>query len=270
MSDVALIIGVMKGGSTTLFDRLANLPGVARPRHKEPGFFSDEAVWSRGLDWYCDNLQAQGLVGLDASVDYTRPVWSTAAAERIHRTLGTPRLLVVLRDPVQRLRSHYLHEVQRGRERRPLAEALGDVANEYVSRSRYDRCLAPYLDGPLGPCLLAVRTEALDEPATWARILCHIGLGPAPLDTSHRNVSGAKAPLTGLGAKLWQGGLLQRASGLPAPIRRLGRTLAFGESDRVAALRASASGPLPVGLDDDLREGERRAWAKLAAVGATG
>lgn len=268
-SDVAVIIGVMKGGSTTLFDRLVSLPGVARPRQKEPGFFTDDAVWRKGESWYRENLAATGLLGLDATVDCTDPDRAAVAAVRIQRTLGTPRLLVVLRDPVERLRSHYLHEVQRGRERRPFTEALAEAGNQYVRRSRYDRCLSPYLDGPLAPQLLAVRTEALDEEATWSRILRHLGLDDAPLDPSRRNVSSAKVPMTGLGAKMWKSGALQHADRLPAPLRRLGRSLAFHDSARSVALRKSASAPIQPDLAADLRAGNTHAWERLTACGAT-
>ncbi len=265
--DVVVIIGVMKGGSTTLFDRLAGLPEFARPRRKEPRFFSDDTSWRQGEPWYRDNLQSEGAVGLDASVDYTHPDRAAIAAERMRGMLRTPRLIVVLREPVERLRSHYLHEVQRGRERRTLAEALADAGNQYADRSRYDRCLAPYLDGPLADGLLAVRTEALDDPATWSRVVRHVGAQEVPLDTSRRNVSGDKAPMTGLGARLWKAGLLQQSSRLPAPIRRLGRSLAFGGNARSES--ASAKVDLPSGLAEDLRQCEARAWDRLSACGAT-
>ena len=62
------------------------------------------------------------------------------------RPVPRARLIYVVRQPVERLRSHYRHEVQRSRERRPLIEAISAEGNPYVETSRYFACLRPYID----------------------------------------------------------------------------------------------------------------------------
>ena len=47
-----MIIGAMKSATSTLHEQLAANPGFFMSRPKEPNFFSDDAVWARGLDWY--------------------------------------------------------------------------------------------------------------------------------------------------------------------------------------------------------------------------
>ena len=90
---------------------------------KEPVFFSDETAWNRGTDWYRSLFaeSAPGSLTGEASVEYTDPAVADTAAARIAATIPDARLVCLLRDPIDRLRSHYRHEVQRG-----LGVARGD------------------------------------------------------------------------------------------------------------------------------------------------
>jgi hypothetical protein len=265
----ALIVGVMKGGTTTLYDRLIRHPNVARPQLKEPRFFSDDAIWCRGLRWYAENLRNETGLGLDASVDYTDPGRCTVAAARIADVLDSPPLVAIVRHPVARLRSHYLHEVLRGREDRAFVDAVSDPSNQYVGRSRYDACLAPYLRGRLRDCLIVLRTEELDDERSWARVLEHLGLDSIPFDVDRRsNESSGKVPMTRLGSRLWRAGLLQRAPSSPTSIRRAGRDLVFRDSRRVTRLKASLEEPLPVQASDELRGSTEAFWELVGSNGS--
>ena len=55
----------------------------------------------------------------------------------------------MVRDPIDRMLSHYLHNVGGGYEHRALADALADPRSAYVARSRYAFQLEPYLE-PFG------------------------------------------------------------------------------------------------------------------------
>jgi hypothetical protein len=52
----------------------------------------------------------------------------------------------MVRDPLDRMLSHYLHNVGGGYETRSIADALGDPDSAYVARSRYAMQIQPYLD----------------------------------------------------------------------------------------------------------------------------
>ena len=52
----------------------------------------------------------------------------------------------MVRDPIERMLSHYLHNVGGGYETRPMEEALADPDSAYVARSRYAMQLEPYLE----------------------------------------------------------------------------------------------------------------------------
>jgi hypothetical protein len=260
---IAIVIGTMKSGTTSLFDRLCEHPAVRRPDQKEPGFFS--TAYDLGWDWYRQRWHdlAQGEMALDASVSYTLPSHAAEAAARIAHHLPDAPLVVVLRHPLDRMRAHYLHEVQRRREQRPFAEAVAATTSTYVLASDYQRCLHPYVDGPLRPHLLALRTEDLDRPEAWAQLLDHLGLSPMALPPITSNIGAQKQPFSRLGARLWEGGWLQRARALPAPVRRTLRRFAFVGGDE-GDLRAGADvGQVPPAIADHVLSSAHRAGEAL-------
>ena len=119
-----LIIGAMKAGTTSLFRYLCEHPSIFSPVVKEIHYFNFN--WSRSAGWYAAHFPvARGkpeyaLTG-EASPGYlVHPLAPWRARERI----PDARIIVLLRDPVQRALSHYFHERRIGRESRPAHEAL--------------------------------------------------------------------------------------------------------------------------------------------------
>lgn len=222
-----IIIGTMKSGSTTLFRWLEQQPECWLPALKEPNFFSHDRTWRRGLDWYAGIFAPAGAAPLtgEASVSYTNPAWAAHAAQRIATTVPDARLICLLRHPIERLRSHYRHEVQRNRERRPLVAALREPGNAYVEQSRYCSALTPYLDRFPRSQLCLVRFEDLrgEPPPAWAEVLAHLGLPDRPPPGEAHNVTAEKAQFTTPLRWLWKAGLTRYASVLPQPLRQLGR-----------------------------------------------
>lgn len=115
-----IIAGTMKSGTTWLYDCLTLHPEIERALRKEVHYF--DANYHRGPAWYrCHFPHRPGCKTGEASPLYS---WHPRAMERISQDLPRVRILLVLRDPVQRTLSHFFHEVERGRETRPIAEAL--------------------------------------------------------------------------------------------------------------------------------------------------
>lgn len=115
-----LIAGVQKGGTTALFDYLADYPDIALPQTKELHFFDDEAVdWTRP-DYGAYHARfpaADGRPCGEATPIYT--YWPNSL-ERIAAYNPAMKLIVVLRDPVQRAWSHWRMEYARGVETHPF------------------------------------------------------------------------------------------------------------------------------------------------------
>jgi len=266
-----LIIGAMKAGTTSLFQWLASHPAVFVPSIKEPNYFSDDRAWMRGQRWYEDlftNARPGQITG-EASVSYTDPTRSALAATRIARSLPDVRLLFVVREPAERLRSHYRHEVLRGRERRSLGEALADDSSRYVARSMYFASLQPYLTNFARESLCIVRFEelfGLDE-ATWNRVLAFLHLPPLPRPTTHLNESASRAQFSPAMKLLWDVGVRRPPRLVPASLRRALKPLALRQ--RSSPLLSSADESLPSSVVDALEDDQRQLdqWMESITMG---
>ena len=141
-----VIIGAMKSATTTLHAQLARQPGIVMSDPKEPNFFSDDEQWARGLDWYASLFAAAGpddLAG-ESSTHYTKLPTHPKTVERLRAHLGPEvRLVYVMRQPVDRLLSQYVHEVSQ-RRMPPIDRAVDDVPG-LVDYGRYTYQLEPYL-----------------------------------------------------------------------------------------------------------------------------
>jgi Sulfotransferase domain len=108
-----LVAGVPKCGTTSLFDDLTQHPEVCGARHKEPGYFDQFSALrpagkrAMSLDEYASEFASCGPAqyAVEATPSYCyggRPV-----IEAIERTLNRPRIILVLRNPTERLWSAY-------------------------------------------------------------------------------------------------------------------------------------------------------------------
>jgi hypothetical protein len=178
-----LLIGAMKGGTTSLFHYLGAHPQVATPRYKAPEFFVEEGSWHRGIDWYRAQFPVSGpdvLAIGEASNVYTKWPRYDGVPERIATHLPGVRLVYVVRDPVDRIRSHYQTRVAEGSERLPFADAV--FGNRiYLDYSRYALQIERYLRHFPREQLLVITSEDLRaaRDVTLRRVYEFIGVDPA-------------------------------------------------------------------------------------------
>src|SRR5262249_15590557 len=113
---------------------------------KELNFFAQELNWSKGLDWYTSHFTGVASIHGEASPNYTNyPFW-TGVPERIAALIPDAKLIYVVRDPVERAISHYIHAIDAGRERRSFAKAVTDTYEHgYFRRGLYYMQLERYL-----------------------------------------------------------------------------------------------------------------------------
>jgi hypothetical protein len=114
-----LIIGAQKSGTTWLADQLSLHPGIFMVPD-EIHFFDKEQNFSRGLQWYSQhfNLAGPGQLAAEKTPDY---LWANGdGAEghlpdvhvKLYQAVPTARLLVVVRNPVERALSALTHLVR--------------------------------------------------------------------------------------------------------------------------------------------------------------
>lgn len=192
---VLLLIGAQKAGTQSLAHYLAAQPRVSFTPH-ELNFFSNDSVWARGLDWYrsqiSDPAKPDALVVGETSPSYSMQRGYPQAARRIGSTLPDARLVYLLRDPIERMRSAYQHALAAGWEQRPMREAL--LADDtYLDPSLYATQLERYAEVLSRKQVLLVESERLrrDRIGVVADVLRFAGVADAvaPLPDSDRNVT---------------------------------------------------------------------------------
>src|SRR5205809_6736903 len=102
-----IIPGFGKSGTASLHSYLALHPDICMSEPKEPGFFAISEAWRRGPEWYDTFFDDDGKPRCwygESSTIYS--IWEPAL-KRIKESLHSPKFIVLLRDPVQRLISHY-------------------------------------------------------------------------------------------------------------------------------------------------------------------
>lgn len=105
-----LVIGAVKAGTTWVWNVLRDHPEVYVPEKKEIRFFN--VNWHRGVEWYADWFQGAGdRVAGEVSPEY---LIDREAARRIRETVPDVRLIVILRNPVDRAYSHVRMHCNRG------------------------------------------------------------------------------------------------------------------------------------------------------------
>jgi Sulfotransferase domain len=205
-----LILGAQKAGTTALYAYLRRHPQITGPSWKEVSFF--DRHWTRGEAWYRGNfpnvLRSRGdLVG-EASPSY---LFHPLAPRRVAELVPDAKLIVLVRNPVDRAHSHYHHEVALGREPLAFEDALAAederTAGEaerlaaepgyfshawwnytYRARGRYAEQLERWLDiFPHEQLLVLPSEELLGEPEpAHARALEFLGVQPQRLDSYPR------------------------------------------------------------------------------------
>lgn len=140
-----LIVGAAKAGTTSLGVQLGRHPRICIPR-AELHYFDRPDNFARGPDWYLDALTRSWEPGNRVLGEKT-PTYCYLAqiAERIYRDYPGVKLIWLLRNPVDRAYSNYLHAVRRGNERLSFARAVTEESRRirrdpftgYLERSRY-------------------------------------------------------------------------------------------------------------------------------------
>lgn len=143
-----LVIGAARSGTTSLHKYLESHPDSFMSDVKEINFFSNEKYWIKGTKWYEKHFnEARAKAVGEASTSYTNFPVIKNVPKRIYSYIPDVKLLYVLRDPIDRFLSHYLHRVQRGIEDRSIEDIIENYPNDHLLwQGRYYTQLKHYLE----------------------------------------------------------------------------------------------------------------------------
>ena len=216
-----VIIGAMKSATSTLHDQLAEQSGIFMSTPKEPCYFSDDPVFARGVEWYAGLFEAApaGALCGESSTHYTKLPTYPDTALRLARLLPKAKLVYVMRHPVDRLVSHYIHGWTEGEIRVPIDRAL-DLHPELIHYGRYAMQLDAYLEHFDRSAILPVffervRDHGPEELERVARFVGHAGPVTWSAEQTRKNVSSDR-----LRKSAWRDALVY-APGLSTLRRRL-------------------------------------------------
>lgn len=200
-----MIVGAQKCATTTLFSLLEQHPGMQGPKYKETNFFSYAMDWRAELPRYMKLYpDAPGKVLFEASPSYTlpsrvdmgdptsyskrinplregsfRPTPKEAVWEDIHAYNPAMKLIYLVRHPLERIVSGYMHYYLRGYTDLPLVEELR-TNSLHLEITRYATRIRPYIErfGREQVLILDFEEMTRQEPALLERIANFIGVDP--------------------------------------------------------------------------------------------
>jgi len=209
-----IVIGAQKAGTTSLFEYLKGHPELNLPPGKEAPYFSHDAEYAGGAGGWEAYMRKLAMVDPACKWGTITPHYMfgalydaagrvVAGADynertvplRIRERLPNVRLIAILRDPVERARSHYQMTLMNRQEQRPFDEAINELLHpdwleqsrrypeektSYVTRGEYGRILAGYFDVFPREQILVVFTDELERnpAALLYRVQEFIGVAP--------------------------------------------------------------------------------------------
>jgi Sulfotransferase domain len=215
-----IVIGAQKCGTSVLHYYLSLHPQVSMSRPKELNFFIEERNWPRGLDWYRAQFDADAGVRGEASPNYTAFPQHQGVPERMHSVVPNAKLIYMVRDPLERIAAHWVHNYAKRREKGSLAETLAHPNTSYVTRSLYAMQLERYLAlYPKEQVLVFQQSDLRSRRAETLRTVFEfIGVDPDfthPRFEQERHKTSGKTRATRLAVRLEKLGRSRRGRRLP-------------------------------------------------------
>jgi hypothetical protein len=202
-----IIIGAQKCGTSGLHYYLGLHPEVSMSTPKELNFFIAERNWGRGLQWYARHFDPDARCRGEASPNYTAFPQHTGVPERMAEVVPDAKLLYLVRDPLDRIAAHYVHNFAKRREKGDLRETLLHPNTSYVARSKYFTQLQRFLAHYDREQVLVVENYDLrdDRAATLRRVFEFAGVDPGfehPKFEQERHSTSRKKRATKMGMRV--------------------------------------------------------------------
>jgi hypothetical protein len=258
-----IVIGAAKCGTTSLHEYLDEHPEISMSREKELNFFVPEKSGGRSLEWYERQFEERAPVRGESSPAYTAHPFFPGPPARMRALIPEVRLVYLVRDPIERTVSHWLHRASTHAEMPSFEGALdSDQGDWIVGLSRYWLQLEQYLAHFPSEQILVVDSDDLRDrrDETLARIFRFVGVDPdfrsAEFEREHLPVA-RPTRRTGAGRAVLGG--LHRSLGPERTSAILARTPAVLKTPfRRTVDRPAVSEPVRARLERELRDDVER------------
>lgn len=192
------IVGAPRAGTTSLFQYLKLVPGIHMSAVKEPHYFGKNGRGRTEAEYIAlfQGARENQAIG-EASVSYLRDV---EAPNKIKRAVPQARIIIMLRDPVERLYSHYFEFVRKEASNLTFAQAA--VMDEHNQDTACCGFVKRYFD-VFGRerVKIVVFEEFVEHPRqTVGEVMEFLGVGGAPPEfeaRAYNSYAAPRAPLTG-------------------------------------------------------------------------
>lgn len=195
-----MIVGAQKAATSTLFEMLRRTGRVVCSSPKEPQFFSTCADWRKELPRYHAMFERRaGAIYCEASTSYTfYPHRNLEIWNDIHDYNKNVGIIYVVRNPLDRIVSHYKHSFRRGYTKASLEKFVLNYPLA-LSISRYYEQISPFVErfGASQVLLLEYDDITGRSPQMLERLARFTGIGLEELERLepiHHNASETVAP----------------------------------------------------------------------------
>ena len=202
-----VVIGAQKCGTSGLHFYLGMHPEISMSSPKELNFFIRERNWTRGMEWYRAHFDPASPVRGESSPNYTTYPHHLGVPERMHEVVPDAKLIYLVRDPIERIAAHWVHNYAKRREKGDLAATLLHPNTTYILRSQYHLQLSQFLNRYPESQVLVLEQEDLRtrRTETLREVFTFLGVDPGfahPRFHRERHRSSRKRRATWLGMKV--------------------------------------------------------------------
>jgi hypothetical protein len=201
----------MKCATSSLHHYLQVHPEIAASTPKELDYFLARNFDRLGPDWYGRQFlnPRNARVAIESSPNYTKAHEHRGVPERMAALIPDVKLVYVVRDPLKRIESHFMHLVGNGTERGTFSQHLADLDSALsVQTSRYAWQLSHFLDHfPREQLRVVDYDDVAKRPRVVVReLLAWLDLGPDfdhPVLDERFHLSERKLRPNDLGLRFW-------------------------------------------------------------------
>ena len=218
-----VVIGAQKCGTSGLHYHLSLHPRGLDVASEGAQLLHQGAKLAAWLAWYGGHFDARATVRGEASPNYTAYPHHLGVPERMRSLVPDARLIYVVRDPLERIAAHWVHNYAKRREKGDLRSTLVHPNTSYVIRSQYHMQLQQFLNHYPREQVLVLEQQDFrtDRARTLRKVFEFVGVDPSfdhPSFARERHQTSRKTRATRLAARMERLSKSRRGRLLPAKV----------------------------------------------------